>query len=119
MAKGLGGRAVYRPGRSYMVRNRDGVGERVWVEPDGKMAWGSLLPFLKPSAATLFLWRSGGLGFRFRIEFKTGRFSRPLSLRILRDADFNVRLLDENLRLRTDNTEDAEAYFSTPRNSKP
>ena len=115
MAEGLDGEAVFRIGRSYMRRSHDGVEERAWVVPDDKMAWGSILSVLKPPMAILFLERDGGdPGFRFHIEPKTGILLRTISLDALKEADFSVPQLDENLRLRTDNPGEAKAYFSAP-----
>ncbi|MDP2852970.1 MAG: hypothetical protein Q8O28_01840 [Smithellaceae bacterium] len=114
MAEGLGGRAVFKLGGSYMRRNHDGVEERAWIEPDDKMAWGSLRSALSPPLGKLFLQRNKGPGFRFDIEPKTGILFRTLSLDTLKEADFNVPQLDSSLRLRTNKHDDAGRYFFAP-----
>ena len=114
LAEGLGGKAVFRLGRSYMRRDHDGVQERAWIVPDDKMAWGSFLSALLPSAVILFLQRDTDPGFRFHIEPKAGMLFRTISLGSLNDGDFTVPQLDENLRLRTNRPAEAAAYFSAP-----
>jgi hypothetical protein len=114
LSERLGGRAVFRIGRSYMRRNYDGAEERVWIEPDDKMAWGSILSVLRPSSTILFLQRKWNFDFRFDIEPKTGILFRTLSMGTLKDTPFNVPQLDESLRLRTDNHAEAATYFFSP-----
>jgi hypothetical protein len=114
LAEGLGGKAVFKLGRSYMRRAQDGVEERAWVVPDDKMAWGSILSILKPDMGVLFLQRDKGPDFRFHIEPKTNMFLRTISLGALKEAEFNVPQLDESLRLRTNNHPEAERYFCAP-----
>ncbi len=111
----LGGRAVFRIGGSYMKRDQAGVVERAWVVPDDKMAWGSILSVLPPPLGILFLQRATAHDFRFYIEPKTGALFRSISLGSLKDADFNVPHLDENLRLRTNSQAEAASYFSEPK----
>ena len=115
LADGLGGRAVFRIGRSYMKRDPDGVEERAWVVPDDNMAWGSILSASTPPSGMLFLQRAAAPVFRFYIEPKTGTLLRSISLGSLQDADFNVSQLDENLRLRTNSHAEAASYFSEPK----
>jgi hypothetical protein len=114
LAEGLGGRAVFRLGRSQMRRDHDGVQERVWTVPDDRMAWGSLLMVLRPPAGILCLQRDADPGFRFQIEPKTGVLFRTISLGSLKDAEFHVPQLDENLRLQTNRPAKAASYFSAP-----
>jgi hypothetical protein len=114
LAEALGGRAVFRLGRSQMRREQDGVKERAWIVPDDKMAWGSLLSVLRPPAGMLFLQRAANPGFRFQIEPQAGLIWRTISLGRLRDAEFHVPQLDERLRLRTDRPTEAAARFSAP-----
>lgn len=114
MAEGLGGRAVFRIGKSYMRRRQDGVEERAWIMPDDKMAWGSILTAVLPPAGMLFVQRRADLGFRFHIEPKTGMLFRTVSLGSLKDAAFNVPQLDQSLRLRTTcHTEAATCFAAT------
>jgi hypothetical protein len=114
LAEGLGGRAVFRLGRSQMRRAHAGVQERAWIVPDDKMAWGSLLMVLRPPAGILCLQRDADPGFRFQIEPKTGMLWRTITLGSLKDAEFHVPQLDENLRLQTNRPAEAAAYFSAP-----
>lgn len=114
LAEGLGGRAVFSIGRSYMRRDDDGVEEKAWIAPDDKMAWGSMLSVLMPPAGVLFLQRAGDPGFRFHIEPKAGTLYRTVLLNGLKDTQFNVPLLDERLSLRTDDPARAAFYFSAP-----
>lgn len=114
LAEGLGGRAVFKLGRSYMRRDHEGVEEMDWIVPDDKMVWGSLLTILLPPMGRLFLRRKRNPGFCFDIEPKTGILFRTLSLDALKEADFNVPQLDESLRLRTNNLVEAHRYFSAP-----
>ena len=114
IAEGLGGRAVFRIGSSYMRLNNDGVEERAWIVPDDNMAWGSILSASRPPAGVLFLQRKKDLGFRFHVEPKAGMLMRAISLGSLKDADFKVPQLDERLRLRTNNHAEAASYFSVP-----
>ncbi|MFC1813555.1 hypothetical protein ACFL03_12795 [Thermodesulfobacteriota bacterium] len=118
LADELGGRAVFRIGRSYMKRDQDGMEERAWVVPDDKMAWGSILSASTPPLGMLFLQRAAAPVFRFYIEPKTGTLLRSISFGSLKDADFNVSHLDENLRLRTNNHAEAAAYFSALKNQQ-
>lgn len=118
LAGALGGKAVFRLGRSYLKRDLDGMEERVWVVPDDKMAWGSILSAGKPPAGKLFLQRAAAPVFRFHIEPMTNPLFRTITLGSLKDANFNVTRLDENLRLRTDNRAEAAAYFSAPENQQ-
>jgi hypothetical protein len=112
LSEGLGGRAVFRIGRSYMRRDHDGAEERVWIDPDDKMAWPT--SFLASSPAILFLQRKWNADFRFDIEPKTGILFRTLCMGTLKDSPFNVPRLDGSLRLRTDNHVEAAAYFFSP-----
>jgi hypothetical protein len=112
LAKGLGGRAVFRPGKSYMRRDPDEGQERAWIVPDDKMAWGSILSVLFPPAGVLYLQRNADPGFRFHIEPKAGMLWRTISLGSLKDANFNLPRLDERFRLRTNHPAEAAAYFS-------
>lgn len=57
LAAGLGGKAVFKLGWSYMSRSYEGLEERVWIVPDDKMAWGSLRSIFLPPMGKLFLWR--------------------------------------------------------------
>ncbi|MCX5733046.1 MAG: hypothetical protein NTW68_01790 [candidate division NC10 bacterium] len=114
LAEGLGGRAVFRLGRSQMRRDHDGVQERAWIVPDDKMAWGSLLSALRPPAGLLFLQRDADPGFRFHIEPRTGMLWRTISLGSLKDAEFTVPQLDQSLRLRTNRPAEAASCFSAP-----
>jgi hypothetical protein len=114
LAEGLGGRAVFRLGRSQMRRDHDGVQERAWIVPDDKMAWGSFLSVLLPPAGMLFLQRDTDPGFRFQIEPKAGMLFRTISLGSLKDAEFTVPQLDQSLRLRTNRPAEAAAYFAAP-----
>ena len=114
LAQALGGRAVFSIGRSYMLRDDDGVEERAWIAPDDKMAWGGMLSVLMPPAGELFLHRADDPGFRFHIEPKAGTLYRTVLLNGLKDAQFNVPLLDERLSLRTDDPGKAAFYFSAP-----
>ena len=114
LAEGLGGRAVFRLGRSQMRREHDGVQERAWIVPDDKMAWGSLLSVLYPPAGMLLLQRDADSGFRFQIEPKTGMLWRTITLGSLKDAEFHVPQLDESLRLQTNRPVEAATYFAAP-----
>ena len=113
-AKGLGGKAVFRIGRSHMERTRGGVQERVWINPDDKMAWGSILTAFTPSLATLFLEKETLIDFCFHVEAKTGTLFRTLSFKAFKTVDFGVRDADESLRLTTDDRAKAVPYFSLP-----
>jgi hypothetical protein len=114
LAKGLGGRAVFRLGRSQMRRDHDEVQERAWIVPDDKIAWGSLLMALYPPAGILCLQRDAAPGFRFQIEPKTGMLWRTITLGSLKDADFHVPQLDKSLRLQTNRPAEAATYFAAP-----
>jgi hypothetical protein len=111
IAKGLGGIAVFKLGRSYMRRYYDGVEERAWIMPSEEMVgWGNLSYMSSPSK--LFLQRKRDPGFRFDIGPKTGILFRPISFGALKGAVFHVPQLDEVLRLSTDNPTEAACYFS-------
>ena len=114
MAAGLGGKAVFKLGGSYMKRNYDGVEERAWIVPDDKTAWGILLSVLSPSLSKLFLQRYRDTDLHFDIEPKTGMLFRTISLGTLKDTKFNVPQLDQSLRLRTNNHAAANRYFIAP-----
>ena len=114
LAEALGGRAVFRLGKSQMRRDHAGVQERVWIVPDDKMAWGSLLMALRSPAGILCLQRDAAPGFRFQVEPKTGMLWRTITLGSLKDAEFRVPQLDENLRLQTNRPAEAVAYFAAP-----
>ena len=95
-----------------MRRNHKDVEERVWIVPDDKMAWGSILTIVTPSTARLILQRHSPLSFRFYIECKAGTLFRAISLGTLKTADFNVAQLDETLRLQTNDPAKAALYFA-------
>lgn len=114
IAAGLGEKAVFKLGGSYMRRSYDGVEERAWIVPDDKMAGGSLLSVLSPSLSKLFLQRYRDPGFRFDIEPRTSILFQTLSLGTLKDTKFNVPQLDQSLRLRTNNQAEANRYFLAP-----
>lgn len=114
MAAGLGGNAVFRLGGSYMSRMHEGGEERAWIDPDDKMAWGSLLSAATPSLARLHVWRNGGPGFRFHIEPRSGMLFRTLSLNALKEAAFNVQQLDDSLRLLVSDRNEAGRHFLAP-----
>jgi hypothetical protein len=114
LAARLGGRAVFRIGGSYMRRENDGVEERVWIAPDDRIAWGSILTVLRPPSGVLLLRRRSDPGFRFHIEAKTGVLYRTILPPGLKETEFNVKRLDERLRVRTDDATQASFYFSVP-----
>lgn len=114
LAAGLGGKAVFKLGWSYMSRSYEGLEERVWIVPDDKMAWGSLRSIFLPPMGKLFLWREKNLHFRFYIEPKTSVLLRTLFMDTLKETNFNVPQLDKNLRLRTNNSLETYSYFLAP-----
>jgi hypothetical protein len=97
-----------------MRRAHAGVQERAWIVPDDKMAWGSLLMALRPSAGILYLQRDAAPGFRFQIEPKTGMLWRTIALGNLKDTEFHVPQLDKSLRLQTNRPAEAPSYFAAP-----
>lgn len=111
LARGLGGKAVYRIHGSYMKRDNGRVEERAWVKPDDKMAWGSIWSIIRPSTAVLFLQRRLDTGFSFRIEPKTNVLVRPMRLSSLKSAYFNVPELDDILTLHVGKPAEASARF--------
>lgn len=114
MAAGVGGNTVFRLGGSYMSRMHEGGEERAWIDPDDKMAWGSLLSAAAPSLARLHVWRNGDPGFRFHIEPRSGMLFRTLSLNALKEAAFNAQQLDDSLRLLASDRNEAARHFSVP-----
>ena len=86
----------------------------VWILPGSEMVWGSFVTEMIPSLGKLFLRRKRDPGFCFDIEPKAGTLSRTLAFDTLKDADFNVPKLDQNLRLRTNNLIEAHRYFYAP-----
>jgi len=111
MARGLGGKPVYRIHGSYMKRDNGNVEERAWVKPDDKMAWGSIWSIIWPATAVLFLQRRTGPGLSFHIEPKTNVLIRPMRLNSLKSAHFNVPRLDDVLTLRINKPAEAANYF--------
>ena len=96
LADGLGGRAVFRIGGSYMKRDQDGVEERAWVVPDDSMAWGSILSAVKPSSGMLFLQRAKA--FRKRRAFLKARLDLKMAQRL--QVDHPAILLESGILFR-------------------
>ena len=114
LADGLGGRAVFKLGRSYMERYFEGAEERAWILPDVTMPWGSFLSKFLPPSCLLFLRREKAPDFRFLIEPKGCRLSQTLFMSALKEVDFNIPRLDESLTLWTNNPDETHRYFSAP-----